>query len=484
MGRKRKGAPNKKIVSSQSDQQHISEIDKSKNRGRNSPNNNAQKGQQQEGIQMNKEDKAVAEITAAVERKRKDGSQCTDISNAFNILENYLKPNATDIQSIIQTVRLSKTDVDQLIKRNFFNYFFFYGLGREWILILDTGIKHKINKSIHKDSLWCVLFMNRDIKQQALQAEFKIYVNGKMAESSPGEFLFTTNNCSPHNRIFGVNGTESTSEPIMITIVLSSSDTRMHNIWCPEAVSCDSSWKSLHRKSKHDQGDVVLELEGKRIHLHKEVLKKKAPVLYNFCDTETDDLQLITVPLFEVCGINSAMFKKVVQFFYLGGEMHMDGKEDGTKIAHLAHYCDSRDLKIYAESFLVKNCVSKANAIDLLKASDKYYLPRLKESCVDFIRKEMDNEWGDYYLEVSNKLLGNFKLGHDILFHKDFTKKIAISGDNGMRTPPSSKKEYITCLIKRITVSSIQQQLREVNLDTDGDRTILEKRLIEHINDA
>ena len=93
----------------------------------------------------------------------------------------------------------------------------------------------------------------------------------------------------------------------------------------------------------------------------------------------------------------------------------------------------------------------------------------------------MDNEWDDYYLEVKDKLWSNETLCRDILFHKDFTKKIAISGDNGTRMPPSSNKEYDTCLINKLTVPSIQQKLREANLDIDGDRTMLEDRLLVNV---
>ncbi|KAL7538951.1 hypothetical protein ACHAWF_006253 [Thalassiosira exigua] len=202
--------------------------------------------------------------------------------------------------------------------------------------------------------------------------------------------------------------------------------------------------------SDEKSADVVFEVDGKKFHAHRLILKACAPTLAECCD-DADGMKPVPI-----AGVDPEIFCHVLRYVY-GGKVPDEVLEERSK--DVIDACDRLgvgNLKVEAEGWYVKSTdITLGNFIDLLNFSDTKKCALLKEKVMDFLL-ENDTDalktLSEGYVPQSESMLTDFLTAT--------TRKRQKTEDDHISLTP-------------MTINALRSNLDRKGLDVDGTREML-----------
>jgi speckle-type POZ protein len=205
--------------------------------------------------------------------------------------------------------------------------------------------------------------------------------------------------------------------------------------------------------------DVTVKVGHQDFHLHRFILEKRAPVLFQMMDEHHPD-QTITLEDEEE-DVDAAMFEIMVRYIYTSDWPVFVDAEVAKTILILADRFGCINLKLYMESVMVEKFLHVDNAADMLLLGDSHTCAQLKEAAITMIfQNQADavmNTEGWKRVEESRALLAEL-----LSVLATMTKQTAGATDDD----PAEQ-----------CVAELRNQLLQLGLDVDGSRETLVKRL-------
>jgi len=208
-----------------------------------------------------------------------------------------------------------------------------------------------------------------------------------------------------------------------------------------------------------DLADVTFTVGLETFSAHRAVLASRAPALADLVrDTPTGAV----VSLDDGNRIDPSIFRSLLRFVY-GEELPPpeDLKRDARALLEAANRFGCVRLKLAAESAIVYEGIAVSTAAELVLFAEAHDCALLKEVAVDFFvdraAEVMASEGWSVLTESASTVL-------------ELTEALA-------RRSTSLEREETTDDIERMRVVTLRRKLDDKNLEVDGSRTILVKRL-------
>ena len=249
---------------------------------------------------------------------------------------------------------------------------------------------------------------------------------------------------------------------------LSPDGSRRGSVWYPQSTLFNHIGTRLFRSNKESDVAFTVGSSGKLFKAHKCVLALSSTTLYELVLTKSNDdneeSHGINITLAD---IDETVFEKILKFIYTGEcpDISRYDEESVKDIFLTANRLDCTGLKLYAESVLIEKHLVSSNAAEMILFADSHSCALLKEASMNEYATDpkivMASEGGWSKLTESKDLI------IELLVYIKLDRKTYSSVAN------SSPLEDLDTL----DVTSLRERLQMANLDCDGSREMLVKRL-------
>lgn len=220
----------------------------------------------------------------------------------------------------------------------------------------------------------------------------------------------------------------------------------------------------LLESAQYSDVSFVVGTEKEYIHGHKCVLVHRAPVLHEIVENS----QCTEV---EILDVSTSSFKTLLSYIYTGTLPDFSKSESELAkplLLDTNKFVGCQLLKLHIESEITAKFVTAENAADWLLIADGHVCPLLKEICMKVYKEDastvMQSKGWTKVVE-SNALLQELLKFSVAKQHEDATE----------RHKQDVKIDYDSMDVRRL-----RERLESLNLDLDGSREMLIKRLKEH----
>jgi len=234
-------------------------------------------------------------------------------------------------------------------------------------------------------------------------------------------------------------------------------------IWYPKALGKQPFLIGLYQSisSEDSHADAIFVVEETNFSAHKIVLYTHAKILYDLSAEYTKN-EPIPIP-----GVSKQAFEKVLEFIYTVKTPKLECQSAATKLLVAADKCGCVDLKLFVESVITDDFLAVENSVEMLVFGDAHSCPLLKEASMNLISDNLDNVMGsgDWpMIKESSSLLAELLQ----LTGRKYAPKINDSSSN-----------IINNFVDEMDVSTLREHLQELDLELDGSRELLVRRLKE-----
>ncbi|OEU09858.1 POZ domain-containing protein [Fragilariopsis cylindrus CCMP1102] len=251
-------------------------------------------------------------------------------------------------------------------------------------------------------------------------------------------------------------------------MVLSPDGFRRGSVWYPKSTVLNHIGTKLFRSNKESDVAFTVGSSGKLFKAHKCVLALSSATLYELVLTKSNDNNEESHEInITLADIDETVFEKILEFIYTGKypDISKYDEESVKDIFLTADRLDCTDLKLYAESVLIEKHLVSSNAAEMMLFADSHSFALLKEASMNEYATDpkivMASEGGWSKLTESKDLI------IELLVYINLDRKTYSSVAN------SSPLEDLDTL----DVTSLRERLQMANLDCDGSREMLVKRL-------
>ncbi|KAG7370319.1 BTB/POZ domain containing protein [Nitzschia inconspicua] len=240
------------------------------------------------------------------------------------------------------------------------------------------------------------------------------------------------------------------------------------SVWYPGR--CNDGWFPSQLFKCEASKDVTFEVQGSEFRVHSAVLELCAPALFEMVEDKLRNRE--ELPSVEIPNIEKQIFEQIVQYLYnsLDLESISNDYESAKNLLVAADCFGCTDLKLYVESTLTEHFLNADTAASLLALADGHSCALLKEAAMLLYMKDPEavKESKDWALALEStsilaELLDTATLG---------TADVTID----------SSKHLTAEEIEMLDVTSLRERLENADLDLDGSRETLVKRLIAHVD--
>jgi BTB/POZ domain len=339
--------------------------------------------------------------------------------------------------------------------------------GREWCLwIYPRG-----DSTSKADEVWTSVFLARE-KGDEIEGKYEIKT-GSLVKNA-GIHLFSNGKPSWGWHVFVKRSTFL--DPVRgyldrngtATFEVHFEVVSQENLWYPIIIRNDPIVSKL--RLCESTRDVVFRAGNNEHRVHGSILELRAPALFEVLKEKLQERQQ-PIPPVDIPDCASETFGKIVEHVYtvLDYDTISDTLEETQDLLLAADRFGCTDLKLYLESKLVEKHLSIETAAALLVFADRYSCALLKEAAMKVYfchpKEIMQSlEWS--MIVESNalltELLGAATLGARIA-ERDLQKTLTA--------------DYIASL----DVTSLRKRLDAADLDMDGSRETLVRRLTAHM---
>ena len=230
-------------------------------------------------------------------------------------------------------------------------------------------------------------------------------------------------------------------------------------IWYPKELQRQSLLIDLYNGASSETADVIFIVEGREYYAHKNVLGLCAKMLLEL----SKDSKIIHIPY-----IKKETFQKLLEFMYTVKVPDIKDSSSATELLLAADKYDHIHLKLYVESVIADKFITVENTANMLIIGDAHSCALLKETAINMFLSNSDavmKSEGWSKVQESTRILTEL-LGK-------------LSDQLALKNNPSTNIDNIDD-INKMDVITLRENLTEANLDVDGSREILIKRLRDY----
>jgi hypothetical protein len=200
---------------------------------------------------------------------------------------------------------------------------------------------------------------------------------------------------------------------------------------------------------------------------HKCILSLHAKTIFELAKDHNKNEDENMVPIQD---IESGIFESVLEFIYCVRTPEIKDKDTAIKLLLAADRLGCTDLKLYVQSKIVENFLDASNAAEWLVRSDSHSCPLLKEASIKI------------YASDAISVLESEGWSQVEELHRLVTESLKFCTGKPSAKPDSNrtKKYNSNDVVKILNVTSLHKHMLEANLDIDGNREMLVKRLTHH----
>ena len=231
------------------------------------------------------------------------------------------------------------------------------------------------------------------------------------------------------------------------------------DVWYPKTLAKDFLGEQLLGSSQYSDVTFIVGDNQTKFAANKLVLANRAPFLLHELAEEDQANDGI-----EISHVTESTFKTLMEYIYANKVPNTaDIAENATALLIGADQFDLTHLKLYLESKIISSILCPENAAGWLIVADGHTCPLLKEACMRLYKYyssevRTSSDWQKVY--ESNKLL-------------DALLTFAI--DSEKHHTDESRNDY-----ENMTMGTLRKKLESLELDLDGSRSMLIKRLQDH----
>lgn len=234
-------------------------------------------------------------------------------------------------------------------------------------------------------------------------------------------------------------------------------------IWYPKALEKQPFLIGLYQNisSEDSHADAIFVVEETNFSAHKIVLFTHAKILYDLSADYTKN-EPIPIP-----GVSKQAFEKVLEFIYTVKTPTLECQSAATKLLVAADKCGCVDLKLLVESVITDDLLAVENSLEMLVFGDAHSCPLLKEASMNLISDNLDSVIGsgDWpMIKESSSLLAEL---------------LQLTGRKHAPKINDSSSNIINNCVDEMDVSTLRENLQELDLELDGSRELLVRRLKE-----
>jgi len=220
-------------------------------------------------------------------------------------------------------------------------------------------------------------------------------------------------------------------------------------VWFPEKLRSQSFLVDLYEDDgDSDTSDVVFAVGDATFGAHGVVLSRQCKKLYEIaCEARND-----TTPI-PILSTSKDVFKSMLEFVYTVKTPDIEDEKFAVELLAAADLYDCVRLKLYVESVLVDEFLRAENAAALLLLADSHSCALLKEAAIEL------------FLANSNTVMKTpdwHKIAESRRLHSELFEALV------------SFQNQIT---DKLNVTSLREELEKLDLELDGSREVLVKRL-------
>ena len=236
-------------------------------------------------------------------------------------------------------------------------------------------------------------------------------------------------------------------------------DKKFGQVWYPKLPPHEKAFNAGKLLQSKIGADVIFSVgyDRTKFHVHKAILYHRAKEMYDLVE------RFALVEECELRDISAAAFKILLDYIYTGNLPRLDEETDDSEVAKELILVSNRFscilLKLHVESEITSKLVNTNNVAEWLLLADGHSCPLLKEKCMEIYKQNPIKVMGSpswKNIEESNSLL------------KELLKFSAVATTTTME----SFEDYAD-----MDVRTLRETLECLNLDLDGTREMLIKRL-------
>uniref|UniRef100_A0A7S4AE50 BTB domain-containing protein n=1 Tax=Pseudo-nitzschia australis TaxID=44445 RepID=A0A7S4AE50_9STRA len=232
-------------------------------------------------------------------------------------------------------------------------------------------------------------------------------------------------------------------------------------VWYPKELHRQDTLAQLYQDATSETADIIFDVGGKEYRAHKTILSVRAKTLFELSKEYEDH---VPVP---INFTRRETFKTILDFVYTVKTPEIVDEDTATEILVASDRLDCIDLKLYVESVIVDKFLAPTNAAMMFILADSHSCGLLKEAAMNLFAFDPDKVresegWSE--IEESNRLL------REIIWHISL----------GYLHSSKFDSECYNNEVDRLDVASLREQLRAANLEVDGSRELLIKRIKEY----
>lgn len=234
-------------------------------------------------------------------------------------------------------------------------------------------------------------------------------------------------------------------------------------VWYPSKLRREESLVALYRNDTNETTDVAFDVGGTVFRAHACILFLKAGTLLELATGQKNGTP-VSIP-----GIRGEIFRSILEFVYTVTTPQIVEEDTAMEILVAADRVGCTQLKLYVESVIVEKFLTATDAADWLIFADSFSCALLREAALNLFKSDTitvrESESWAKILE-SNRLLRELL---DLFIFPSWDSSIVYT-------------ENVRNNVDQMDVASLRDRLQAVNLEMDGSREVLVKRLKQHIS--